>query len=130
MKRVLLDTQAFLWAAQAEKSLSSKARSVILNSQIHSYLSLVSLWEIQIKLGLGKLRLPVSLSTAVQRGVKELGIELLPLQIEHIYRLGELPLLNHRDPFDRLLMAQALYEEMPIVGSDKAFDAYGIRRIW
>jgi len=128
-KRLLLDTQAFLLAASGEDGLPAKARAAILHKDAEVYLSLVSLWEMQIKLSLGKLKLPVSLPTAVQRGVTDLGLELLPLQVEHIYRLAELP-FHHRDPFDRLLIAQALHEQMPIVGKDSFFSDYGVCRIW
>jgi PIN domain nuclease of toxin-antitoxin system len=83
----------------------------------------------QIKLSLGKLKLPVPLPQAIQRGVADMGLEILPLHAEHIYKLSDLP-FHHRDPFDRLLIAQALYEQMPILTNDDAFDAYGITRIW
>ena len=128
-QRVLLDTQAFVLAAQGAKSLSHKAESMLLNKGITAYLSLVSLWEMQIKLSLEKLKLPVSLPEAVQRAVTDIGLEILPLQADHIYKVSELP-FHHRDPFDRLLIAQALHEQMVILGSDAAFDAYGVTRLW
>ncbi len=127
--RYLLDTQTFLVAAQADGPLSTRAKNALLRADHTLYLSLISLWEMQIKLGLGKLRLTVSLSEAVQRAVSDLGLEILPLQLEHIYQLGELP-WHHRDPFDRLLAAQALAERMVLVGSDQIFERYGIRRLW
>jgi PIN domain nuclease of toxin-antitoxin system len=126
---LLLDTQTFLLAAQEEKSLSPKARHMFMDKRQALYLSLVSVWELQIKLSLGKVRLPVSLPEVVQRAVTDAGVELLPLQLEHIYRLGALP-FHHRDPFDRLLAAQALHEQLVLLGSDKAFDIYGVNRLW
>ncbi len=82
--RFLLDTQAFILAAQAELSLPREIRAILLNHKNTLFLSLVSLWEMQIKLGLRKLHLPVSLSQALQRGVSDLGLELLPIKPEHI----------------------------------------------
>ena len=128
-RRLLLDTQAFILAAQGNKNLPRKAEIALLKQDQTPYLSLVSLWEMQIKMSLGKLKLPVSLPEAVQRAVKEISLEILPLQAEHIYTLGNLP-FHHRDPFDRLLIAQAIHEQMPIVGNDAEFDKYEITRIW
>ena len=128
-KRFLLDTQAFILAAEGDSALPPKARTVFLNQDATLYLSLVSLWEMQIKLSLGKLKLPVSLPETVQRAVTDIGLELLPLHADHIYTLAELP-FHHRDPFDRLLVAQALNEQMPILGNHAALDHYGITRIW
>ncbi len=125
----LLDTQAFLLVAQEKTSLPSKVRHAFLNRRNTLYLSLVSLWELQIKLSLGKVKLPVSLPEAVQRAVSDAGMELLALHPEHVYKLKELP-FHHRDPFDRLLAAQALHEHLMILGGDKAFDDYGVERLW
>ena len=127
--RYLLDTQTFLVAAQEGGIVSPRAKRTLLRTDHALYLSLISLWEMQIKLSLGKLRLPVPLSEAVQRAVTDLGLEILPLQLEHIYQLGELP-WHHRDPFDRLLIAQALVEQMVLIGSDRIFERYGVRRLW
>jgi PIN domain nuclease of toxin-antitoxin system len=127
--RYLLDTQTFLVAAQADGPLTPRAKNTLLRADHALYLSLISLWEMQIKISLGKLRLPVSLSETVQRAVTELGLEILPLLLEHIYQLGDLP-WHHRDPFDRLLIAQALSEQMVLVGSDPMFEKYGVRRLW
>jgi PIN domain nuclease of toxin-antitoxin system len=128
-RRYLLDTQAFILASQTADSLSARARVALLQPDSTLFLSLVSLWEMQIKIDLKKLRLPVSLPEAVQRAVTDIGLELMPLHPEHVYKLGHLP-FHHRDPFDRLLVAQALYERMPIIGNDTAFDAYGVERLW
>ena len=129
MRRFLLDTQAFILAAQAEGALSDKAGDIILNPQSELYLSVVSLWEMQIKMSIGKLKLPVSLREAVQKAVTEIGLEILPLLIDPIYRLETLP-FHHRDPFDRLLIAQALHERIPIISSESTFDNYKVERIW
>jgi PIN domain nuclease of toxin-antitoxin system len=126
---LLLDTQAFLLLAQEKSSLPSKVSQAFLDKRNTLYLSLVSLWELQIKLSLGKVKLPVGLPEAVQRAVSDAGMELLQLHPEHVYKLRELP-FHHRDPFDRLLAAQALHERLTILGGDKAFDDYGVTRIW
>ena len=128
-QQVLLDTQAILYALTDTTRLSSRARSAILSSKNDLFLSIVSLWETQIKLNLGKLKLEHSLRNIVQRTISDLGIELLPIQMEHIYRLDNLP-RHHRDPFDRLLIAQAMTEHMDVISNDRAWDAYGVHRIW
>jgi PIN domain nuclease of toxin-antitoxin system len=127
--RLLVDTQAFIFAAEGGLRLSPKAKLALLRSGAPLFISLISIWEIQLKLTLGKLRLPVPLSEAVQRAITQMGIELLPLQLDHIYKLADFP-FHHRDPFDRLLAAQAAYEGMALVSNDNAFDAYGVHRIW
>jgi len=127
--RYLLDTQTFILAAQPGGELPKKAKDAMLKPEHSLYLSMASLWEVQIKLMLEKLRLPVSLVAAVQLAVDHLGLEFLPIYPEHIYKLGELP-MHHRDPFDRLLAAQALHERLTLIGGDNVFDKYGVRRIW
>jgi len=128
-RRLLLDTQAFILASRGAKSLPRKAGAALLSRDMSVYLSLVSLWEMQIKISLGKLKFPVSLPQAIQRAVSDIGLEMLSVQAEHIYKLSDLP-FHHRDPFDRLLIAQALHEQMPIVSGDTSFDAYGVARLW
>ncbi len=127
--RILLDTQVFILAIQQEGHLPSKVRKALLERENSLFLSLVSLWEIQIKESLGKLKLPAPLREVVQAAIREMGLEFLPVQAEHIYKLAALP-LHHRDPFDRLLIAQALCERMTLAGSDPAFDQYPIQRLW
>jgi PIN domain nuclease of toxin-antitoxin system len=128
-RRFLLDTQAFLYAAQAQGPLSRSARQAILHPDNALFISLVSVWEMQIKLSLGKLKLPLSLPEAIQRAVTELGVEFLTLQPEHIFQLEHLP-LHHRDPFDRLLIAQAQVERMALLSGDTMFDRYEVTRVW
>ena len=127
--RFLLDTQVFILAAHEGGKLSKKGRAALLQRDHTLFLSLVSVWEMQIKMKLGKLKFPMSLQDAVQCGITELGIELLPLRIDHIFKLDDLP-MHHRDPFDRLLIAQSLQERMTIISNDHAFDTYGVTRIW
>lgn len=125
MTRYLLDTHVFLWADAKSSELPPRVQQVLRDSQNHFYLSLVSLWEIQIKHQLGKLtlRLPIKSLVDEQRSVSRLG--LVPIKPSHIYRLADLP-LHHRDPFDRLLIAQALQERLTIITADPAIMAYGV----
>ena len=128
--KVLLDTQTFILAATEESSqLSKRASRVFLDDDYTLYLSSASIWEMAIKIHLGKLRLPVSLRKSVQVATLEIGIRILPIETSHIYSLEGLP-DHHRDPFDRLLIAQAIFEEMIVLGSDKMFDKYKVKRVW
>ena len=95
----------------------------------HNFLSIVSVWEIAIKYSIGKLNLGVPFNDFIDRQITPNGIELLEIEIEHLKSSAVLP-LHHRDPFDRLLIAQALVEKIPIVSIDVAFDLYQIQRIW
>ena len=127
--RFLLDTQTFLFVAQDLSSLSSRAKAALLNKDHFLFLSLISLWEIQIKIAVKKLVLFKPLQETLQQAVTDLGLELLPIQLSHIYGLNDFP-LHHRDPFDRLLIAQALNENMQVIGNDSHWDAYGVKRVW
>lgn len=126
---LLLDTHAFLWIAGAEERLSQRARSTWLDQRNRAFLSHASVWEIAIKASLGKLALPMPLRDLVAEGQTEQGIVLLPIGLDDVLKVQELP-FHHRDPFDRLLVAQALSGRLSVLGCDEAFDAYGVRRIW
>jgi PIN domain nuclease of toxin-antitoxin system len=127
--RLLLDTQTFLWFAEDHPRLSRVARRRIEDPRHDKYLSIASVWEMAIKVGAGKLRLQVALAAYVEAGASNNGIALLPIDKEHVIAVATLP-DHHRDPFDRLLVAQALDGGMAVVGIDDHFDAYGVRRIW
>jgi PIN domain nuclease of toxin-antitoxin system len=124
---VLLDTHAFLWWCEDSRQLSRKARKAI--SEEDCLLSLASLWEIAIKVSLGKLKLPASIDRYVPQQLALNGFSALEIGFRHISGCAELP-WHHRDPFDRLLVAQAVEEELPVVSRDPVFEHYGIRRIW
>jgi PIN domain nuclease of toxin-antitoxin system len=126
---LLLDTHAFLWAAASPSRLGPRARRAILDPRNRVYLSLASVWEMAIKASLGKLRLSAPLSELVARAQSEQGITLLPLELDPVLRVQDLP-WHHRDPFDRLIIAQAVAGSLAIVGRDSTFDAYPVRRIW
>lgn len=127
--RLLLDTHAFLWFSEGSSNLSLTARTLIEDENNQSFLSVVSLWEIAIKVGIGKLKIGMTFDEFVQRQVYENAIDLLEIQPKHLDALAQLP-FHHKDPFDRLLIAQSLTEPMPVVTRDSAFRDYHVSLIW
>lgn len=113
--------------AAAPERLSSKARSVCESEDL--VFSVASCWEIGIKYKAGKLPLPTAATSYIPRMVRESGAVLLPILLRHSLTAAELPML-HRDPFDRMLVAQCMEEKLAIVAADEALDGYGIERIW
>jgi PIN domain nuclease of toxin-antitoxin system len=127
--RLLLDTHAFLWFVLNDPQLSANAQTLINDPTNDVLISPASYWEIAIKVGLGKLKLHASYDDFMKRGIDGNDFEILPIEPWHTSLLTTLP-LHHREPFDRLLIAQARVEAVPVVGNDAAFDAYGVRRLW
>lgn len=127
--RLLLDTHAFLWWVEGAPALPARARAAIADADNECLLSLVSAWEMAIKSGLGKLKLAMPVERYVVEQVAANGFRTLEMRLAHIGRVKSLP-WHHRDPFDRLLIAQALEEDLPMVTADVAFRKYGVRRIW
>ena len=127
--RVLLDTHAFLWWIEDASSLSRKARATISNPDNECLLSLASCWEMAIKLSLGKLRLPGTSERFIPEHLAANAFRQLAIDFRHVARVATLP-FHHRDPFDRLLAAQAIEERIPIVSADLVFRKYGVTRIW
>jgi PIN domain nuclease of toxin-antitoxin system len=126
---LLLDTHAFLWFIGGSSSLSKKARTLIEDETNRVFLSTASLWEIAIKISLGKLTLSESFDVLIPEQLAVNGIELLDISVNHAALVANLP-FHHRDPFDRLLVAQAQVEQMAVISKDEAFDAYAINRLW
>lgn len=126
---LLLDTHAFLWFCQDDPRLSATAKALLEDPANRKLLSIASCWEIAIKAGLGKLKLGEPSASYIPNALTKTGFELLPIAVAHATGVETLP-LHHRDPFDRLLVAQAIAENTPIVSSDPALDAYGIVRHW
>ena len=124
---VLLDTHAFLWWCEDSPELSPKARETI--AEQDCFVSFASFWEIAIKVSLDKLRLPAAVDKYLIEQMFVNGFEQLEISFRQIMRCARLP-LEHRDPFDRLLIAQAQEEELAIVSRDARFDAYDVKRIW
>jgi PIN domain nuclease of toxin-antitoxin system len=125
--RILLDTHAFLWAITDDRRLSRQARKILQTADL--FLSVVSFWEIVTKVQIGKLPLPDSPSKYLPRHVAALGAEVLPIEAAHVLRLESLP-LHHRDPFDRLLIAQSLEEKLPLLSCDTLLAPYGADIRW
>jgi PIN domain nuclease of toxin-antitoxin system len=127
--KLLLDTQSFLWFISGNPKLSESARQLIEAADNQTFLSMASLWEMGIKISLGKLALDQPFETLIPEQITQNGVEVLHIQFSHISVVASLP-FHHRDPFDRLIAAQASVEEMLIISSDEAFDAYDVKRMW
>lgn len=126
--KLLIDTHIFLWFINNSPQLSTDAKAII-ESDVDVLLSIASAWEIAIKSSIGKLALPDSYDRFIPQQVKQNAIKILPIKMTHLAVVANLP-LHHRDPFDRLLIAQAKVERVSIVSADVMFDNYGINRIW
>lgn len=126
---LLLDTHAFLWFMEGSDRLSQRARIEIESGSGRRILSVASAWEMAIKASLGKLVLTKPLGELLPVLLADSGIELLPIEVPDLARVAALP-FHHRDPFDRLLAAQALERGLTLVSTDVAFDAYGVARMW
>jgi PIN domain nuclease of toxin-antitoxin system len=127
--RHMLDTHSFLWFVLNDPQLSATALKVINDPANDILVSPASYWEVAIKVGLGKLDLHTPYDDFMHRGIVGNDFEIIHVEPKHTSILTTLP-LHHRDPFDRLLVAQALVEAIPIVSADTQLDAYGIKRIW
>lgn len=122
--RLLLDTHILLWYLDDNENLSTPQRAQIEDRRNQVAVSAASLWEITIKVSIGKLELIDDIIT-IENILRQQGIEILPIQAAHLQRLLSLP-FHHRDPFDRLIIAQALAQEMTLVSNDSAFSAYPV----
>jgi PIN domain nuclease of toxin-antitoxin system len=127
--KVLLDTHAFLWLITGDDRLSKNARQTFLNTENSLFFSAVSLWEICIKKSLGKISLKDGWFQTIQEEMKINTIQWLPIEMTHCAEVTELP-FHHRDPFDRMLIAQAIVEEMKLMSRDSPLSNYAIERIW
>lgn len=127
--RLLLDTHTFLWFTRDNPQLSAKARTLIGDPANEVLLSIVSAWEVAIKVSTGKLSLDRAVAPFFEEQMRHNDIRLLPLELRHLAPVATLP-FHHRDPFDRLLIAQSLVDAIPLVSADAAFDAYNVTRLW
>ncbi len=125
---LLLDTHALLWWSTSDAKLSAKAKKAIASEDSDVFVSAASAWEIATKVRMGKLEWPATAGT-VKDYVLEQGFRALPISLEHAERAGQLA-ISHRDPFDRMLMAQALIEDMWLASNEDFFDTAGVRRYW
>jgi PIN domain nuclease of toxin-antitoxin system len=126
---VLLDTHAFLWAITGDKQLSEIARETFLNSGNRLFFSAVSMWEICIKISLGKLSLKRGWLKKIQNELMINAVQWLPIEMSHCAELTKLP-FHHRDPFDRMLIAQARVEDLQVLSRDVRLSDYDIGRLW
>jgi PIN domain nuclease of toxin-antitoxin system len=127
MSQYLLDTHTFIWLSENSDELPSNLKNIIEEADT-VYLSIVSLWEIAIKLNLGKLSLQQEYE-AIETELEASDILLLPITFNDTIQIRDLP-LHHRDPFDRMLIAQAITRSLTVISRDTAFDAYPIQRLW
>jgi PIN domain nuclease of toxin-antitoxin system len=127
--KLLLDTHTFLWWDSDSNRIPPATRALMEESNSELLVSLVSFWEIQIKTQLGKLTLRTALSSIIFEQREENGILILPITLPHILELDNLP-QHHRDPFDRLLIAQSRKENIAIISKDSAFNQYDCQILW
>ncbi len=127
--RLLLDTHTLMWASLAENSLGANAAAAIQDRTNEIFVSAASMWEMAIKIKIGKIQVPGGLATFLTDAINEWSFVALHVRMEHTLLLETLP-LHHTDPFDRLLVAQSIYENLPILSIDAKPDPYGVRRIW
>jgi PIN domain nuclease of toxin-antitoxin system len=127
--RLLLDTHAFLWWLAGDEALSDAARAAIADAGNDLFVSAASAWEIATKFRLGKLPGVAAIAGDLAAAVSDQGFIGLPIRPRHGQAAGALP-GPHRDPFDRMLVAQALLEKLVLVSNEAVFDAYGVSRLW
>lgn len=127
--RLLLDTHTLLWWLDGDRRLSARGRRLIANATTEVFVSAASAWEIAIKAAAGKLPGALDVAADISGCLESQGFRPLEITVAHAQRAGGLPPL-HRDPFDRMLVAQALVEGLPVLSNDAVFDAYAIHRIW
>jgi PIN domain nuclease of toxin-antitoxin system len=127
--KLLLDTHALLWYLHDDAKLSSEAKSLISEPTNTLLISPISYWELAIKASLKKLVLKTPVIDLVREATADLGATILPIEPRHVVPLETMP-FHHRDPFDRLLIAQAMVESIPVVSADTVFDSYRVSRLW
>ncbi|EDN70126.1 PilT-like protein [Beggiatoa sp. PS] len=129
MKKFLFDTHTFLWLRNEPQKVSALALNTYQDANHIVYLSTVSLWEMQIKYQLGKLQFDVPLPEMIEEQCLFNDLRILPIEQKHIFELNNLPFF-HKDPFDRLLIAQARVEQIPIITADSLFVQYPVEVVW
>jgi PIN domain nuclease of toxin-antitoxin system len=127
--RFLLDTHTLMWCLNLSPLLTPQARLIIEDGKNEILVSAASAWEIATKVRLGKLPTGEELASDLGKYLAQLGFEELPISIDHAVRTGRLP-GEHRDPFDRMLIAQAQAEDLKIISNDRIFDTYNVQRVW
>jgi PIN domain nuclease of toxin-antitoxin system len=128
MAQFLIDTHVFLWSIQGDEKLSAQASRIISDSNNQLYLSVASIWEIVIKINIGKLKVDYGMEDVYDL-LRQFQIEVLSIESQGLAQYLVL-LLHHRDPFDRILIAQVIARSLVLVSADEAFSAYSVQRIW
>jgi PIN domain nuclease of toxin-antitoxin system len=126
---LLLDTHTFLWFIGGDSRLPENARTLIEDIRHQRFLSIASLWEISIKLSIGKLDIDMELEELLSDHIESNAIHILQIRFADMLEVSRMP-FHHRDPFDRLIIAQAIVDGMPILSIDDVFDSYGVQRQW
>jgi len=127
--RLLLDTHAFIWYTTDSSRLTATGRSLIDNGENDILLSTASVWEMAIEHSIGRLTFSMPFMEFIKQQIAVNRIDILEITFDHIEVVASLP-LHHRDPFDRLIIAQSTAEQIPILSVDAIFDAYAIARVW
>lgn len=127
--RLLLDTHVLIWSTASPQKLSQQVTNLLADTNNYWVVSIASVWEMQIKIQLGKLNLNLPLAELIENLRQINNIQILPIELNHIYALKNLP-QHHRDPFDRILIAQAIVENIPLLSIDKIFDVYPVKKLW
>ncbi|MDY7005759.1 MAG: type II toxin-antitoxin system VapC family toxin [Cyanobacteriota bacterium] len=127
--RLLLDTHSLIWFFAGSSNLSDTGRNLMENPTHQKLISLASVWEMAIKQSKGKLTLSSPLESYIEAKIKLEDFTTLPINLKHLSLISNLP-FHHNDPFDRLLIAQAITEKIPILSRDSIFDKYNVNRIW
>ena len=127
--RLLLDTHTLIWWATSSEKLSQSGLDLLTNLDNRLFFSIASVWEMQIKCQIGKLKLGKSVQELIVNQQNNNNLHILPIELAHVYALGNLPDV-HRDPFDRIIVAQAVVESLPILSIDSLLDGYPIQRVW
>lgn len=127
--RLAVDAQSLIWYVDQDQFLSQAAHAAISDPQNDLFLSAATIWEIGIKIGIGKLKLSSPFKPWITKAIGDLGIVIMPISVDYVDVQATLP-YHHGDPFDRLLIAQALFDGISVVSNDAQFDAYGVTRIW
>jgi PIN domain nuclease of toxin-antitoxin system len=126
---LLLDTHVFIWSISDASNLSDKAHDLLRDPQHEKWFSLASAWEMQIKSQIGKLTLAKPLTALIEEQRQKNHLKILPITLQHIVTLDKLP-LHHRDPFDRLLIAQVMHQNFVLISHDETFADYNVNVMW
>lgn len=127
--KYLLDAHTLLWFVAGAATLPSSVRGLIEDPLNQRFVSIATLWEIAIKVNLGKLTMAVTFEELAPQYLFENDMTILPITVAHLQEVVQLP-FHHRDPFDRLLIAQSIVEDMPVLSRDRLFDDYPVKRLW